>query len=69
MALEGRRLNDGTAFYCCRIFDYNDNGSGVNDNGFSIGLSKDAVVKQGITIPVKERNFEINFNRDTESYK
>ena len=69
VALEGRRLNDGTAFYCCRIFDYNDNGSGVNDNGFSIGLSKDAVVKQGITIPVKERNFEINFNRDTESYK
>ena len=70
VALEGRRLNDGTAFYCCRIFDYNDNGNaGVNDNGFSIGLSKGVNVEQGITIPVKERNFEINFNRDTESYK
>ena len=70
VALEGRRLNDGTAFYCCRIKDYNDNGNaGVNDNGFSIGLSKDATVEQGVTIPITKRNFEINFNRDTESYK
>lgn len=69
VALEGRRLNDGTAFYCCRIFDSNDNGSGVNDNGFSIGLSKDTTVDQGVTIPVANRNFEINFNREGESYK
>ena len=69
VALEGRRLNDGTAFYCCRIFNYNDNGSGVNDNGFSIGLSKDATLEQGVTIPITKRNFEINFNREGESYK
>ena len=70
VALEGRRLNDGSAFYCCRIFNYNDNGNaGVNDNGFSIGLSKDVTIEQGITIPIEKRNFEINFNRDTESYK
>ena len=70
VALEGRRLNDGTAFYCCRIADYNDNGNaGVNDNGFSIGLSKGVPVEQGVDIPANKRNYEINFNRDTESYK
>ena len=69
--LNGRRLNDGNSFFSCRIKLTNDNGSGLQDNGFGIGLSKTNLGLDHLKdeIPITERNFEIRFNRATETYK
>ena len=49
------------------------NGSGLQDNGFGIGLSKSNlrdpdVYQEGDDIPTDKRNFEIRYNRPTENY-
>lgn len=69
--LNGRRLNDGNSFFSCRIKLTNDNGSGLQDNGFGIGLSKTNLGLDHLSeeIAITERNFEIRFNRATENYK
>ena len=50
-----------------------DNGSGLQDNGFGIGLSKSnlrdpKIYQEGDDIPADKRNFEIRYNRPTENY-
>ena len=69
--LNGRRLNDGNSFFSCRIKLTNDNGSGLQDNGFGIGLSKTNLGLDHLKdeIATTERDFEIRFNRATENYK
>ena len=50
-----------------------DNGSGIQDNGFGIGLTKanladPSVFELGDDIPSANRNFEMRYNRPTENY-
>ncbi len=50
------------------------NGSGIQDNGFGIGLSKQNlrnpdIYNTGDVIPEDARNFEIRYNRPAETYK
>lgn len=77
-AKEDISLCDGTGIYMARIADYTDNGTGVEDNGFGIGLSEGEF--HGFQSPAGdpddlaegledlERNFEIYFNREGENY-
>ena len=72
-AMEDISLCDGTGIYMARIADYLDNGTGSEDNGFGIGLSEedspaaDATELEEVLVDV-ERNYEIYFNREGETY-
>ena len=72
LPLNGRRLNDGSACFSARVADYLDNGSGLQDNGFGIGVSRRNLgvdFKEYDSILIGDRDFEIRFNRETETYK
>ncbi len=72
LPLNGRRLNDGCSLFTARVHDLIDNGSGAEDNGFGIGLSKTNLSTLALTadddIPASVRDFEIRINRPTENY-
>jgi len=71
LPLNGRRLNDGTSFFMARVRDLTDNGSGGQDNGFGIGLSKTNLglnFNADADINPTERDFEIRINRAGENY-
>jgi len=66
LPFSGRRLNDGNSFFTARILDLTDNGSGNQDNGFGIGLSKTNLgvnFDNTADIPASARDFEIRVNR------
>ena len=69
----GRRLNDGCSMFMARCANVADNGSGAQDNGFGIGLSKTNLATLGLgaadDIPTDVRDFEIRVNRMGETYK
>ena len=72
LPLNGRRLNDGSACFSARVADYVDNGTGLQDNGFAIGVSRRNLgvdFKEYDSILIGDRDFEIRFNRETETYK
>ena len=73
LPLTGRRLNDGTSLFMARVRDLTDNGSGLQDNGFGIGLSKtdlgQGTFDAAADIPANQRDFEIRVNRPAETYK
>lgn len=72
LPLNGRRLNDGSALFTARVADSVDNGSGNDDNGFGIGLSRTNLgvgFDNTADIPADQRDFEIRFNRMGETYK
>ena len=62
----------GSSFLLCRVKDLIDNTSGLQDNGFGIGLSKTPLssdnIEPGEDIPVTKRNFEISINTPTDNY-
>lgn len=66
------KLSTGSGFLSVRIADSIDNSSGLQDNGFAIGLSKVNLATLGIDvgdeIPTANRFFEIRYNRVTENY-
>jgi len=72
LPLNGRRLNDGSACFSARVAGYVDNASGLQDNGFGIGLSKRNLgvdFNEYEDILPGDLDFEIRFNRQTETYK
>jgi len=72
LPLNGRRLNDGNSIFTARVANLTDNGSGADDNGFGIGLSKRNLgINFDLTadIPASDRDFEIRINRLGETYK
>jgi len=72
LPLNGRRLNDGSSLFTARVADSVDNGSGNQDNGFGIGLSRTNLgvgFDNTADIPPAQRDFEIRFNRMGETYK
>jgi len=72
LPLNGRRLNDGNSMFTARVRDLTDNGSGNQDNGFGIGLSKTNLginFDNDADIPTDVRDFEIRINRGGETYK
>ena len=71
-ALPTCKLNNGNAIFTARCNDVNDNGSGLQDNGFAIGLSLTplgAELVDGNDIPIADRYYEIRVNRPGETYK
>ena len=66
------KLSTGSGFLSVRIADSVDNGSGLQDNGFGIGLSFKSMSSQNIDVgdelPATQRNFEIRYNRALENY-
>ena len=72
LPLNGRRLNDGSACFSARVAAYLTNSSGLQDNGFAIGVSRRNLgvdFKEYDSILIGDRDFEIRFNRETETYK
>ena len=65
-------MSSGSGFVMIRINDLVDNVSGLQDNGFGIGLSKtpltDSNIEPGQDIPLTKRNFEISINTPTDNY-
>ena len=65
-------LASGCGFWTARIKDFTTNASGLQDNGFGIGLSKRDLITGGVSIgtdiPAADRHFEIRFNRTAEAY-
>lgn len=66
-------LATGAAFFTTRVRNLVDNSSGLQDNGFGIGLSKVPLssldISPGEEIPVSARTCEISVNRPGENYK
>lgn len=71
IARQFKRINDGSSIMTIRIADFADNGSGLNDNGFGIGLSTSFIQPEQFArqLPADQRNYEIRFGRDSETYK
>ena len=71
-AMPGKRLNNGSAIFMARCYDIRDNASGLEDNGFAIGLSATPLAIKltgGVDIPLGDRKYEIRVNRMGEVYK
>jgi hypothetical protein len=68
---QDRKLNDGCALFTARCRNVSDNGSGLEDNGFSIGLSTVPIpqISLGTDLSTIYRKFEIRVNRLGENYK
>ena len=66
-----RKLNLGSGLYVARCKNIIDNGSGLQDNGFAIGLSLKPIPTSELTQGLDDeyRVFEIRVNRNTENYK
>ena len=67
------KMSTGNGILLIRPVTSVDNGSGAQDNGFGIGLTKTNlrnpdIYELGDDIPVASRNFEIRYNRPTENY-
>ena len=66
-------LSRGNALFSATVYDFNENGSGVQDNGFAIGLTQTDLSSLGFpkneNIPGTSRELEIRFTRDSTSYK
>ena len=66
------RLCSGNGLLICRIKSSVTNGSGLEDNGFGIGLSKTPlteVIVPGENIENTYRDFEVSYNRPLENYR
>ena len=68
------KMSKGNGILLIRPVTSVNNGSGLQDNGFGIGLSKTNLRNPDIyvigdDIPADRRNFEIRYNRPTETYK
>ena len=66
-------LSRGNALFSATVYDFNDNASGIEDNGFAIGLTQTDLSSLGYpkneNIPGTSRELEIRFTRDDTSYK
>ena len=66
-------MSRGSGFLMVRIADLIDNTSGLQDNGFGVGLSKTKLTSDGIIpgedIPMAKRIYEISINTPTDNYK
>ena len=68
------KMSIGNGLLLIRPVTSINNASGLQDNGFGIGLSKSNlrnpdIYQIGDDIPADRRNFEIRYNRPTETYK
>jgi hypothetical protein len=62
----------GNGLMICRIASSTTNGSGGQDNGFGIGLTRTdltTIIVPGEDIPRSVTDFEIRYNRPTENYQ
>jgi hypothetical protein len=66
-----RKLNLGSGLYVARCKNITDNGTGLEDNGFAIGLSLKPIPNGELISGIDDeyRAFEIRVNRNTENYK
>jgi hypothetical protein len=71
IARQFKRINDGSSIMTIRIANFVDNTSGNDDNGFGIGLSTSFIQPEQFArqLPADQRNYEIRFGRDSETYK
>tara|TARA_R110000824_G_scaffold750_2_gene4700 strand:+ start:347 stop:2257 length:1911 start_codon:yes stop_codon:yes gene_type:complete len=67
---EGVVMSSGSGLWMCRIGNFVDNGSALQDNGFGFGLSEDLFnVAVEDDIPVAKKYAEVRFNRLLETFK
>ena len=66
-----RNISVGNGIYMARCKDIQDNGSGLEDNGFAIGLSEIPIPQSALvtSLPDIYRANEIRVNRTGETYK
>ena len=66
-------LSKGNALFMCQTMNWADNGSGLQDNGYGIGLTQVNLQALGFPknadLPNDSRQLEIRYNRVTETYK
>ena len=70
-AITDRNMSVGNGIYMARCKDIQDNGSGLEDNGFAIGLSEIPIPQSALvtSLPDIYRANEIRVNRHLETYK
>ncbi len=70
-AVADRNMSVGNGIYMARCNDIRDNSSGLEDNGFAIGLSEIPIPQSALlsTLPDIYRANEIRVNRTGENYK
>ena len=70
-AITDRNISVGNGIYMARCKDIRDNGSGLQDNGFAIGLSDIPIPQSALvtSLPDIYRANEIRVNRTGENYK
>ena len=69
--LSSAKMCSGNGIMLIRIFLSLDNSTGLQDNGFGIGLSKKNLASTqaaGTSIPYEDRTYEVRYNRPTENY-
>lgn len=71
----GAKMCKGAGLWFTRIYLLTNNGSGLQDNGFGIGLTTDDLSREDnieldtTNIPYTSRHYEIRCNRSNETYK
>tara|TARA_R110000851_G_scaffold160708_4_gene304013 strand:+ start:293 stop:2317 length:2025 start_codon:yes stop_codon:yes gene_type:complete len=70
-AIPDRNIGVGNGIYMARCKDIRDNASGLQDNGFAIGLSEIPIPQSALVTSLSDiyRAYEIRVNRTGETYK